>query len=45
MKLLVSEFDSGLTYKQMAEKHKRNEGAILACLEKLGKVRKKYERI
>ena len=45
MKLLESEFNSGLTYKQMAEKHKRTEGAILACLEKLGKVRKRYERI
>ena len=44
MKLLVSEFNSGLTYKQMAEKHKRTEGAILACLEKLGKIKRKYER-
>jgi hypothetical protein len=45
MKLLVSEFDSGLTYKQMAEKHKRTEGAILAILEKQGKIKRKYERI
>lgn len=45
MKLLASEFDSGLTYKQMAEKHKRTEGAILAILEKQGKIKRRYERI
>ena len=36
---LLSEFDSGLSIAEIAENHKRTEGAIRSRLKKLGKIK------